>query len=42
MLLALVLAAFLGGALGLVWHGSGLSGEEPGGADSAAASAEQD
>lgn len=39
MLLALVLAAFLGGALGLVWHGSGLSGEEPA-ADSAAEAAE--
>lgn len=37
MLLALVLAAFLGGALGLVWHGSGLGDEVP--ADSAAEAA---
>lgn len=29
MLLALVLAAFLGGALGLVWHGTGLGGGDP-------------
>lgn len=29
MLLALVLASFLGGALGLVWHGSGLGEEAP-------------
>lgn len=28
MALALVLAAFAGGALGLVWHASGLGGEE--------------
>jgi hypothetical protein len=28
MALALVLAAFLGGAAGLVWHASGLGGEE--------------
>lgn len=34
MLLALVLAAFLGGAMGLVWHSSGLADGEP--ADSAA------
>ena len=34
MLLALVLAAFLGGAAGLVWHGSGLDQDEPA-ADSA-------
>ena len=34
MLLALVLAAFLGGALGLLWHSSGLGDEEPA-ADSA-------
>lgn len=32
MLLALVLASFLGGALGLVWHSSGLGGDEPEGA----------
>lgn len=42
MLLALVLAAFLGGALGLVWHSSGLSGEGEVAADSAAASDGQD
>jgi len=29
MALALVLAAFLGGALGLVWQASGLGQEEP-------------
>ena len=28
MALALVLAAFLGGALGLVWHAAGFGGEE--------------
>jgi hypothetical protein len=38
MLLALVLAAFLGGALGLVWHSDLLGGGEPA-AESAAASA---
>ena len=40
MALALVLAAFLGGALGLVWHSSGLGGDEP--ADSAASAVESD
>jgi hypothetical protein len=29
MAIALALAAFAGGALGLVWHASGLGGEEP-------------
>ena len=29
MALALVLAAFLGAALGLVWHWSGLGDDEP-------------
>jgi len=29
MALALVVAAFLGGALGLVWHASGFGQEEP-------------
>lgn len=28
MALALVLAAFLGAAAGLIWHGSGFGGEE--------------
>ena len=28
MALALVLAAFVGAALGLIWHASGLGGEE--------------
>jgi hypothetical protein len=28
MALALVLAAFLGAALGLIWHASGLGGDE--------------
>ena len=28
MALALVVAAFLGGALGLVWHAAGFGGEE--------------
>jgi hypothetical protein len=35
MLLALVLSAFLGGALGLLWHSSGLGDADPA-ADSAA------
>lgn len=35
MALALVLAAFLGGALGLLWHSSGLGDADPS-ADSAA------
>jgi hypothetical protein len=30
MALALVIAAFLGGALGLVWHSSGLFGDDTG------------
>lgn len=34
MLLALALAAFLGGALGLLWHSSGLGDADPA-ADSA-------
>ena len=29
MALALVLAAFLGGALGLVWQAAGFGGDEP-------------
>ena len=37
MLLALVLASFLGGALGLVWHRSDMGDEVP--ADSAAEAA---
>jgi hypothetical protein len=32
MALALVIAAFLGGALGLVWHSSGLFGGDDGAA----------
>ena len=28
MAIALVIAAFAGGAIGLVWHASGLGGEE--------------
>ena len=36
MALALVLAAFLGAALGLIWHASGMGGEEE-----AAAAADQ-
>lgn len=34
MALALVLAAFLGGALGLVWQASGFGGGQPAAADS--------